>query len=122
MNKDTLILKDGTVIELEPGASLSEMGVIFPAMEDMETMFKQLTKENLSEVQVKNGDGEVIANYTNLILVNETSTEQTDGTILTYFNFRRLSDVEIRIARAEERAEQNTADIDYLAMETGVEL
>ncbi len=93
--KDTLILANGVTIELETGASLSAVGVLSENKEKMLEKWDMLTDENLKTVQVKNGDGLVVANYSNLTLVSETSVVQSDGTILTKFNLREKTQAEI---------------------------
>lgn len=103
--KDTLILNDGTVIELETGASLSSLGVLSESKAAMVEVWDKLTSDNLAAVQVKNGDGLVVANYTNLVLVSETSTIKSDGSILTNFNLREMSQEEIDIAELQDDME-----------------
>lgn len=123
MNKDKLILKDLTEITLETGASLSHLGVLSTDKASMVDTWNKLTQENLSEVQIKNGDdGLTVGNYTGLVLESETSTIQSDGSVLTYFNLREKTAMERQIEETAEQADQNTANIDYIAMETGVEV
>lgn len=105
VNKDILILKDGTSIELEIGASLSCIGVLSADKASMTTTWDMLTEDNLSEVQVKNDDGLVVANYTNLVLVSETSIIKEDGTILTTFCLREKTDIEKRLDEIEKEQE-----------------
>lgn len=93
--KDTLILKDGSAIELEAGASLSDIRVASENKESMVSTWDRLTERNLSEVQVKNGDGLTVGRYSGLVLVNETSAIQEDGTILTSFNLREKTEIEL---------------------------
>ena len=112
--KDTLVLKDGSIIELESGASLSALVVLSSTKEDFIATWNKFTVENLSEVRVKSGSGVVVANYTNLVLVNETSTITDDG-ISTVYKLREKSEIEIRLDALEAGQEgQNTA-IDDLA-------
>lgn len=99
--KDILILKDGTQIELETGASLQSIGVLSETKEQMVETWNKLTKDNLSEVQVLNSTGLVVANYTNLLLLSETSVIKSNGTILTNFNLREMSEEEIAIAELQ---------------------
>lgn len=122
MNKDKLIMKDGTEIELETGASLGSLGVMSTDKAAMVSTWDRLTTENLSEVQIKNGDGLVVGSYTRLVLVSETSKVQADGSILTYYNIREKTDIEKQLEATAIQADQNTANIDYIAMETGVEV
>ena len=91
---DKLILKDGSVINIEAGASLSSIGVVAATKEDMTATWDLFTNDNLKEVQVMNGEDVVIGEYVDLVLENETSTVQEDGTILTYFNLREKTEVE----------------------------
>ena len=100
--KDTLTLKDGTVIELEAGASLSALSVAFPNKEAMVETWDKLTNENLAEATIKNGDGVVVGNYTNLVLVSETSTVNADGSVFTSFNLKQKTETELRLEALEE--------------------
>ena len=92
---DKLILKDGSEINIESGASLSSIGVISATKADMISTWDLFTNENLKKVQVKNNDNILIGEYQNLVLVNETSNIQKDSTILTYFNLREKTEVEV---------------------------
>ena len=122
MNKSTMILADGTAIELEAGASLDNMCVLSADKDTMMNTWGALTESNLAAVQIKNSDGTVVANYTDLVLISETSTENEDGTILTSFHLRAKMSIEKQLDTTTEQTQQNTANIDYLAMESGVEL
>lgn len=102
MNKDTLELKNGVVIELETGASLANMVVVSKNKTTMITVWGEMTEENLSEVQVRNSAGLVVGNYIDLVLVSETSVVQKDGTILTSFNLRKKDAMEKRMDVMEE--------------------
>ena len=95
--KDKIILKDGTAIEIEAGASLSAITVLVSTKEEMMEKWDKLTRENLSIVEVKNSDDIVIAKYENLILASETSTILEDGTISTVFHLREKTQAEIDI-------------------------
>lgn len=92
---DKLVLADGSVINIKEGRNLSSIGVVSSTKEDMLSVWNQLTKENLKNVQLKNNDDVIIAKYSNLILENEISKEQEDGSIFTYFRLREKTEVEI---------------------------
>lgn len=92
--KDKLILKDNTTIEIEAGATLSAITVLSSTKEEMIEKWDSFTKENLSVVEVKNSEDVTIANYTDLILVSETSIVLEDGSISTSFNLREKTDIE----------------------------
>lgn len=99
MNKDKLILKNGIEKELEAGASLGALQMISANRAEMLATWELLTPDNLSSVQVKNGDGLTVGTYTDLVLVSETSVVASDGTILTTYSLRPKTDVE----RLEEK-------------------
>ena len=100
--KDTLILKDGTTIELESGASLQSMVVLYESKEAMLDDWEMMTEDNLSEVQVKNGAGLVVGRYEGLILDHETSVEGADGAVTTTYSLREKTPVERRLDALEE--------------------
>ncbi len=99
--KDTMILHDGTVIELETGASLGDIRVAAPDRAAMAATWTSLTPENLATVQVKNGAGLVAGNYTDLVLDSETSTVATDGTVMTSYHLREKTAEEQRLDALE---------------------
>lgn len=99
--KDKLVLKDLTEIELETGGNLGNLGVLFTDKAAMVGTWDKLTLENLSAVQIKNGDGLVVGNYMDLVLASETSIVQLDGSVLTSFNIREKTDVEKLLDRLD---------------------
>ena len=101
MNKDTLTLRDGKVIEMESGASLSDIKILSDSMEDMVVVCNSMTADNLANVTVKNSDGVVVGRYSDLVFVSETSVIQEDGTVLTSFNLREKTDTEKRLDAME---------------------
>ncbi len=101
MNKDKLMLKDETVVEMESGASLSDIKVVSDNKAAMVELWDNLTEDNLAKVTVKNSDGVVVGRYSDLILVSETSTILADGTVLTSFNLREKTDMEKRLDEME---------------------
>lgn len=103
--KDELVLKNNFIIELESGASLSDMKVLFTDKNAMLAAWDELTEGNLSEVTIKNGDGIVISRLTGLVLVSETSAVRTDGSILTSFNLHEKTEIEKRLDRMEASLE-----------------
>lgn len=97
MNKDKMILKDKTEIELEAGASLGAIQIIFSSKSDMVSIWDKMTTDNLSSVQILNGSGLVCGTYADLVLISETSVEQADGTIRTSFYLREKTNIEKRV-------------------------
>ncbi|RKI94290.1 hypothetical protein D7V94_01725 [Parablautia intestinalis] len=115
--KDTLVLKNGTELQLESGASLTDMRVLFPTKQDMLAGWDMLTKENLEEMLIRNADGVIVGRYSNLLLESETSTVQEDGTVLTSFHLREKTEIEIlkeEISDLKESREINTGAIEDL--------
>jgi len=100
--KDTMILKNGTIIELEAGASLGALQVAAANRAAMVTTWEALTPDNLTEVQIKNGDGLVAGNYIDLVLVSETSMVAADGTVITTYSLREKTAEEKRLDALEE--------------------
>ena len=118
MSKDKLILKDGSEIELETGASLRAIGVLSADKAAMVAIWDRITSDNLSVVQIQNGSGLVVGNYTDLVLVSATSVINADETILTYFNLREKTGMEKNLDNVTAQTEKNSADIDYILMMT----
>ena len=117
--KDTMILKNGTIIELEAGASLGSIQVAAANRAAMVTTWEALTHDNLTAVQIKNGDGLVVGNYTNLVLVSETSMVAADGTVLTTYSLREKTDEEKRLDALEEGKAVQDGAIDDLGKVVG---
>ena len=99
--KDTMILKDGTTVELEAGASLAAIQVAAADRTAMLQVWQKLTEENLAEVQIKNGSGLTVGTYTDLMVVSETSTVDADGAVTTTYNLREKSAIEKRLDSVE---------------------
>lgn len=102
MNKDKMILKDYTEIELEAGASLGALQVASADRAEMLAKWELMTQDNLSQVQVKNGDGLTVGTYTSLVLVSETSVVGSDGSVLTTYAMREKTAEERRLDALEE--------------------
>lgn len=101
MKKDTLVLKDGTEITLEAAASMENIKVAADDRAAMMSTWDKLTEENLSEVQIKNGDGLVVGSYKDLILVSEMSWIRAGGSVETIYNLRQKTDEEKRLDALE---------------------
>ena len=102
MKKDKMILKDNTTIELEAGASIENIQVAAADRASMVANWENMTDDNLSSVQIQTGDGLTIGTYTNLVLVSETSTVSSDGSVLTSYHLREKTDEEKRLDALEE--------------------
>lgn len=113
MNKDKLILKNGAEIELEAGAYIGALQVLSADRAAMLATWELLTQDNLSQVQVKSGDGRIVGTHTDLVLASEASVVAFDGTVLTTYSLRPKSDVE-RLAERLDAVEETT---DILTMD-----
>ncbi|HJC47118.1 MAG TPA: hypothetical protein IAA04_03585 [Candidatus Lachnoclostridium pullistercoris] len=102
MNKDKMILKDNTTIELEAGAYLQNIQVVSADRAGMVATWEKMTADNLSSVQIQTGDGLTVGTYTDLVLVSETSTVSPDGSVLTSYCLREKTDEEKRLDALEE--------------------
>ena len=116
--KDTMILKDGTTIELEAGASLGNIMVNAEDRAAMVETWEKLTAENLKEVTIKNGAGVVAGTYADLVLVSETSKIETDGTVKTSYNLREKTDQEKEMEALKESQEVQDGAISDLGAVT----
>ena len=76
MEKDKLVLKNGIEVELEAGASLSELKAAADSKRFMLATWELMTPDNLSMVHIKNSAGLTVGTYTDLVLASETSTER----------------------------------------------
>ena len=99
--KDTMILKDGTTIELEAGASLGAIQISESDRSAMLRTWEKLTEENLAEVRILNGSGLTAGTYKDLVLVSETSVMAANGTVTTTYSLREKTDVEKRLDNVE---------------------
>ena len=93
MNITKLVLADGTEIILQEGAALGHMKAHYTDKSAMAEDWNKLTPANLKTVQVKTDDI-VVGNYEDLILENETSTLQKDGSVDTVWNIREKTETE----------------------------
>ena len=94
MNKEKLILKNSAEVEFEAGAYIGALQVLSADRAAMLATWELLTQDNLSQVQVKSGDGRIVGTHTDLVLASEASVVASDGTVLTTYSLRPKSDVE----------------------------
>lgn len=118
--KGTLILKNGEVISLEPGSRLGALCVVSADRKEMVNIWELFTEQNLKKVEIKNGEGVVIGNYTDIILVSETSVVSSNGTVSTTFSLREKTEMEKRIDALEEEQEVQNDAIDDLGTVTSL--
>jgi hypothetical protein len=103
--KDKIVLKNGIEIEIEAGASINNIPIIFDSKTAMVETWDLLTDENLSSVSIKNNSDLIVANYNDLLLISESSVVLSDGKISTNFKLREKTELELRLERIEKTQE-----------------
>lgn len=112
MNKDKLVLRDGTEITLEDSRGIEKLYVVVESKGAVVTLWEQLTSDNLKEIQIKNPDGEVTGNYKDMLLVSITCVEGENGAITVEISLRAKTELElIREEMAAIKAAQQTQDV-----------
>ena len=87
MSNTILVLKDGTTINMEDGSTIRNVRVLSATKTDMVTSWDKFTNENLKSVETHIDDS-VSGKYADLVLDDEKSIVNADGTILTEFHLR----------------------------------
>lgn len=115
MEKDLIILKDGTELELESASSLGDIRILFADKNSLMDAWEKMTPENLQEVRIQNRSGIVAARYTEMVLGDPVLTVYRQGQegFLAAFGIRSKSDLE----RLEERMASVEETTDVLTME-----
>ena len=109
--KDKLILKNGKEIEIEEGSSLGAISVVSATKSALIKTWDTLTSANLKDIKIQTADGTEVGQYTDIVLDNETSTVQSDGSILTVYHLRAKTEIELlKEDIAELRAGQEVQD------------
>lgn len=65
MDKDKIVLKDGTVIEVNQAGNTDMFQMSITSMEELQTVLDKLTPDNLEQYQIQNQAGAVVANPVN---------------------------------------------------------
>jgi|GEM_PF-684510 len=112
--KEKMVLNDGTIIELEVAASLTGLTTVFTDWRAAATVMPKLTEENLSKVEVQNGEGLNRGNYTDLVLQPGSWEEKADGLYIT-ISLREKTDLEKRMDNMESDQEVQNEAITELA-------
>lgn len=123
MANSMIVLKNGDAIEIQDTSSINEIKVLSMDRSTMLTTWEKMTPDNLSQVQIKNTDGLVAGTYTDLLLASETSVVREDGTVVTTYNLRKKTDVELlteRLKALEEGQQVHAGAIADLGDITGV--
>jgi len=112
--KDKFILNDGTIIELEAGASISALTTIFADWNAAAEVMPKFTEKNLLYVTVQNGDVPLEWNYQDLVLQPGSWEVKADGVHVT-ISLREKTELEKRIEKIESSQEVQDGAIEELA-------
>lgn len=99
---DKLKFTDGTIIDIEDGASLEEVTHI--ARNEADAMFVcgKVTAENVSHLEFFHGEL-LTGQYDNVIIAAPTTREDGEGeTVVVRMHFREKTDLELRVDALEE--------------------
>lgn len=114
MEKSRLVLKDGTAITLEAGSSLGVLRTIYADMEALAADWDKFTPENLSEVEIKDGET-VTGSYRDLTFASPAlqADAKEDGSLAAAWGLREKTELEKlkdRVAAVEETTDILTMD------------
>lgn len=102
---DKLKFTDGTIIDIEDGASLAEVTHI--ATNEANAMFVcgKVTADNVSHLDFLHGEA-VTGSYDHIVIAAPTTREDGEsGTIIVRMHFREKSDLEMRVDALEKSQE-----------------
>lgn len=99
---DKLKFVDGTIIEIEEGASLGEVTHIASNEANALYVCGKVTAENVASLQFLHGEA-VTGDYQNVVIAAPTTREDGEGeTVIVRMHFREKTDVELRLDALEE--------------------
>ena len=99
---DKLRFMDGTTIEIEDGASLSNVTHIANNEADAIFVCEKVTPENVSTLQFLHDDA-VTGDYQGVMIAEPTTREDGEGeTVIVRMHFREKTDLEKRVDALEE--------------------
>lgn len=111
MDKDKLVLADGTEVELESSQGIGALHVNVESKTAAAQLWERFTKQNLKQVQVKNADGNVTGKYEDMVLDHIRGVDNRDGTVQVTFCLCSRPMEEILLERiATLEAGQQTQD------------
>lgn len=117
---DKMILKNGTIVNLEAGAALNALRVKAESRTAMLAVWEQMTAANLSVVIIKTDADLTVGEYADLVLVSETSVVGSDGVVVTTYNIREKTAEEKRLDALEEGQAVQDAAISDLGEATSM--
>lgn len=102
---DKLKFMDGTIIDIEDGATLSEVTHIASNEANALYVCGKVTPENVTHLDFLHGEA-VTGSYDHVIIAAPTTREDGEnGTVVVRMHFREKTDLEIRVDALEESQE-----------------
>ena len=99
---DKLKFIDGTIIDIEDGATLSEVTHIATNEANAMYVCGKVTAENVASLQFLHGEA-VTGDYQNVVIAAPTTREDgEEGAVIVRMHFREKTDVELRLDALEE--------------------
>lgn len=113
---DKLKFVDGTIIDIEDGASLAEVTHI--ATNEANAMFVcgKVTPENITHLDFLHGDA-VTGSYDHVIIAAPTTREDGEnGSVIVRMHFREKTELEVRVDALEESQEVQDGAIEDIGL------
>ena len=113
---DKLKFLDGTVIDIEEGASLAEVTHIASNEANAMYVCGKVTAENVASLQFLHDDA-VTGDYQNVIIAAPTTREDGEGeTVIVRMHFREKTELELRVDALEESQEVQDGAIEDIGI------
>lgn len=99
---DKLKFVDGTIIDIEDGATLSDVTHIATNEANAMYVCGKVTAENVASLQFLHGEA-VTGDYQNVVIAAPTTREDgEEGAVIVRMHFREKTDVELRLDALEK--------------------
>lgn len=98
-NKEKIVLKDGTEIEIENGAAENKIQVIVSDLDAFKQTYQTFSEQNLALYQIEDSDGSVFATYTEKCVDGVNLKSIPEGFLVTF----HIADVD-KIQKAVDAA------------------
>ena len=113
---DKLKFMDGTIIDIEDGASLESVTHIASNEANAMYVCGKVTAENVSTLQFLHGDA-VTGDYQNVVIAAPTTREDgEEGAVIVRMHFREKTELELRVDALEESQEVQDGAIEDIGM------
>lgn len=113
---DKLKFTDGTIIDIEEGASLAEVMHIASNEANALYVCGKVTAENVASLQFLHGDA-VTGDYQNVVIAAPTTREDGEGeTVIVRMHFREKTELELRVDALEESQEVQDGAIEDIGL------